>query len=379
MIDLEDDDTTDITSSRAVRDAAFAALGRLDGTIANLSAGARAIFAQRLVTECVIDALRVERHAFTDNRFAVWRAGGGTLSSEETTRQRSPRRVMAAVLSELGSHEWQPLAEAAQGFGTIARPIRDAQRTEDEADPVDDLWQASDLSKRIAIRKGPSNLALDYTHAAREHVVFAPRESQLRAFGDGIYRRAYELSPIGPPTWALSLYAGVILKADGVLRQALPLPSSIIGHALRADIDRSERVAAHFAALERSAKGLLKISEEALSADHITRERSSGFRSTSRAPSLARHLAGYGAMRSDQLERLLGATRAGVHGMIVSLREIDVATTSQASGVKLHSFVPGRPSRPSHRAHEREVLSRSALNEFDAAMEHVDALLTKKQ
>lgn len=378
-IDLDDRDATDSAIQRSARDDAVAALGRLDGTIANLNSSALTIFAQRLVTDCIIDALRVERHAFTDHRFATWRAGISTLSGEETNRQRSPARVLTAVVSELGSHEWQPLAEAAQRFGTIAQPITHAGRTEDEADPVDDLWQASDLANRVKIEKKPSNLALDYADAARDHVVFAPRESRLRTFGDGAYRRAYEVSPVGPPTWALSLYAGVILKADGVLRQAPPLPGSIVAHALRADIDESERVAAHFSAVQRSAERLLKMAEEASKADHAIRNRCSGFRSTSRAPALARHLAGYGAMRSDQFESLLGATRAGVHSMLVSLRSSGLVSTTTENGVKLHSYVLRQ--RPESASQDRElgVFSRRSLDEFDAAMEHVDELLTKKQ
>lgn len=377
MIDLDDYDTIDFDSRRVVRDRTVVALGRLDGTIANLNSGAGAIFAQRVVTDCVIDALRIERHAFTDHGFAIWRAGIATLTGEETNRQRSPGRIMTAVLSELGSHEWQPLAEAAQGFGTIARPVRDARRIEDDSDPVDDLWQASDLAKRVKLGKGSSNLALDYADAAREHVVFAPRESQLRTFGDGAYRRAYRLLPIGPPTWALSLYAGFVLKSDGVLRHALPLPGSIMAHSLRADVDETERVSDHLAALERSARQLTRIAEVATRADRAIRERCSGLRSTSRASALASLLAGFGAMRSDQLERLIGATRVGVHGMLVSLREIGLATTTQASGVKLHSFVADGPSQSNDGVRQRETFSRSALDEFDAAMTAVDELLSQ--
>lgn len=84
MIDLDRPDTATTAELRSARDAAFTALGRLDGAIAGLAPEARGIFAARLVTECVVDALRVERHAFTDNRFAAWRAGVVTLSDEAT-------------------------------------------------------------------------------------------------------------------------------------------------------------------------------------------------------------------------------------------------------------------------------------------------------
>lgn len=82
-------------------------------------------------------------------------------------------------------------------------------------------------------------------------------------------------------------------------------------------------------------------------------------------------------MRSDQLERLIGATRVGVHGMLVSLREIGLATTTQASGVKLHSFVADGPSQSNDGVRQRETFSRSALDEFDAAMTAVDELLSQ--
>ena len=97
MIDLDVPDSATTAELQYARDAAFAALGRLDGAITGLTPEARDIFAARLVTECVVDALRVERHAFTDDRFVAWRAGIVTLSDEATNRQRSPARIANAV------------------------------------------------------------------------------------------------------------------------------------------------------------------------------------------------------------------------------------------------------------------------------------------
>ncbi|MEP3145452.1 hypothetical protein [Qipengyuania citrea] len=381
MIDLHDPHVFSAGEIRIARDRALAALGRLDGTVAGLGGDALAIFAKRLVTGCVIDALRVERHAFTEGRFAAWCAGIGTLSDEATNRQRSPSQVMRAVLGELATHSWAPLAEAAQAFHDVAKPLADGPRSPDEADPVDDLWEAHELAASIAPSEEP-NLALAYAEAAREHVVFAPRETQLRMFGDGAYRKTYQLTSAGPPTWALGLYVGTVLKADGLLRQALPLPGAIVAHALRQDIEGGERYLAHYTAIGRAAEALAKAADEARGADTVVRERCASLRSSSRAPSLARHLAGLGALRSDQIERVLGLSRAGVHGMIASLRRLGLVSSTKVSGVKLHAFVVNTPTGEhvrSGRPTPLASLSTAALDEFDGAMKAVDAILTKSQ
>ena len=379
MIDLDRPDTATTAELRSARDAAFTALGRLDGAIAGLAPEARGIFAARLVTECVVDALRVERHAFTDNRFAAWRAGVVTLSDEATNRQRSPVRIANAVIGELVAHEWQPLAEAAEAFRTIARPLRRGPGSNDEPDPVDDLWQACELANEATASASRSDLALGYADLARRHAVFAPRESQLRTFGDGVFRRAYEPTPSVPPTWALGLYAGAILKADGLLRHAIPLPGTIVAHALRPDVDEAERHLAHYEAVERAARRLAVIAEEARLADADIRERCSSLRSSSRTPALARHLAGLGALRSDQIERVLGVSRVGVHGMIVNLRQLSLVATTTVSGIKLHSLrtnTTGEHVR-SAQATPWAGLSKAALDEFDDAMLALEKLMPK--
>lgn len=225
---------------------------------------------------------------------------------------------------------------------------------------------------------GGSDLALRYADLARRHAVFAPQESQLRTFGDGVFRRSYELAPTAPPTWAFSLYAGLVLKADSLLRHAVPLPRAIVAHALRSDVDEAERRLAHYAVVERAARELSRMAEEARVADAAIREGCSSLRSSSRAPLLALHLAGLGALRSDQIERALGVSRAGVHGMIANLRATGLVTTTQVSGVKLHALtantpIGGRvgstPQTPS------AGLSKVALVEFDTAMAALDRLV----
>jgi len=205
--------------------------------------------------------------------------------------------------------------------------------------------------------------------------VFAPRESQLRTFGDGVFRRAYEIAPVAPPTWALGLYAGMVLKADDLLRHAVPLPGAIVAHALRSEIEEEDRRLAHYGAVERTAERLSKIVEEARNADATIQERCSGMRSSSRAPALARYLAGLGALRSDQIERLLGISRAGAHGMIARLRQTGLIATSQVSGVKLHQLVRRGKTGPSVRKTPVKAFSREAIQAFENAVADVDRLL----
>ena len=379
MIDLDRPDTATTAELRSARDAAFTALGRLDGAIAGLAPEARGIFAARLVTECVVDALRVERHAFTDNRFAAWRAGVVTLSDEATNRQRSPVRIANAVIGELVAHEWQPLAEAAEAFRTIARPLRRGPGSNDEPDPVDDLWQAHELAAAIAPSQEP-NLALTYAEAAREHVVFAPRETQLRMFGDGVYRKTYQLTPAGPPTWALGLYVGRVLKGEGMLRHALPFPGAIVAYALRRDIEDGERYLGHYTAIGQATTVLSKLADEARRAEMVIADRCSSLRGSSRAPLAAQYLAGFGALRSDQLEWVLSASRTGVHGIIATLRKAWLVQTRGMGSVKLHAlatnFAADEPTG-SKRAEATGGLSKKALDEFDAAMDALEGLISK--
>ncbi|RIV84175.1 hypothetical protein [Aurantiacibacter zhengii] len=380
MLDLDLPNTATTAELRGARHAAFAALGRLEGAMNGLAPEARGIFAARLVTECVIDALRVERHAFTDNRFAAWRAGVVTLSDEATNRQRSPVRIANAVVGELVAHEWQPLAEAAEAFGLLARPLRRGPGFADETDPVEDLWQASQLASEVTASADGSDLALGYADLARRHTVFAPRETQIRTFDDGVFRRAYEMAPTVPPTWSLGFYAGTVLKAEGLLRHAIPLPGAIVAHALRPDVDEAERHFAHYEAVERAARRLANSAEEVRVADAVIRERSSSLRSNSRAPLLARHLAGFGALRSDQIDRVLGVSRVGVHGMIVSLRQLGLVATTTVSGIKLHSFRTNKSAGEHVRSAQATPwagLSKAALDEFDDAMLALEKLMPK--
>tara|TARA_Y100001947_G_scaffold134043_1_gene121132 strand:- start:799 stop:1953 length:1155 start_codon:yes stop_codon:yes gene_type:complete len=379
MIDIYDHHAISAGEIRIARDRALAALGRLDGTVAGLGGDALAIFARRLVTACVIDALRVERHAFTDDRFAAWRAGIGTLSDGATHHQRSPSRVTRAVLGELATHSWAPLAEAAQAFHDVARPLSDGPRSPDEPNPVDDLWQAHELAAAIAPSQEP-NLALTYAEAAREHVVFAPRETQLRMFGDGVYRKTYQLTPAGPPTWALGLYVGRVLKGEGMLRHALPFPGAIVAYALRRDIEDGERYLGHYTAIGQATTVLSKLADEARRAEMVIADRCSSLRGSSRAPLAAQYLAGFGALRSDQLEWVLSASRTGVHGIIATLRKAGLVQTRGMGSVKLHAlatnFAADEPTG-SKRAEATGGLSKKALDEFDAAMDALEGLISK--
>ena len=141
-------------------------------------------------------------------------------------------------------------------------------------------------------------------------------------------------------------------------------------------------MAPHYGALARTAQRLSTIAEEARVAVAAIREPSSSLRSSSRAPLLARHLAGFGGLRSDQIERILGVSRAGVHGIIASLRTMRLVVTKQVSKVKLHAL----KANISIGEHVRSApptpwagLSTSALDEFDDVMKAIDAILTNKQ
>ena len=99
-------------------------------------------------------------------------------------------------------------------------------------------------------------------------------------------------------------------------------------------------------------------------------------RSTSRVPALYTLLSGFGAMRSAQLERLLGVSRLGLRKMLSTLEEDWCVSRTTISGVHLYSATWPR-SRMEAPPLPASPFTPGTLVEFDTAMHEVDALLAR--
>jgi hypothetical protein len=163
------------------------------------------------------------------------------------------------------------------------------------------------------------------------------------------------------------------LHGVGFLNVALPCPGLIRLDALASDADSQLHRAT---SLRDLCSRLAALTEDAHTSASELEGLRSARRSTSRVPALFEWLAGFGALRSAQIERLLAATRLGVSGMLGALDQSSVLTRDTVAGVHLYQIkVPARCSRtePPH----PPALSSEVLREYDASMAEVEALLSK--
>lgn len=153
--------------------------------------------------------------------------------------------------------------------------------------------------------------------------------------------------------------------------------------ALR-DLDNHPAVEAALAAIVQSEAlrdALNHLNSLLVEARDICRDladRYSGKRASSRAPQLYGLLSGFGPLRSSQIEAVLGATRLGVRTMLAALSQAGDLTIETLSGVKLYSVTHTRaPLAPSALTDEPGHFSSEALEDYDAALAQIDALLAR--
>ena len=167
-------------------------------------------------------------------------------------------------------------------------------------------------------------------------------------------------------------------RAAGTLRCALPFPGLIRLDTVRVEIDPAERRIVVATSLRDLAHAMfIKLAE----ADRLSRrieDLRPGRRTTSRAPAVFELLAGFGPLRSSQIETLLGVTRLGVRGMLAALSDIGVLERSSLAGVRLYA-ISNRDPTPPMTSDPAEVFafSHAAIDEYKASMADIDALLVR--
>lgn len=354
------------------------ALGRLDGALAHCDPATLRLFAARMLRDTLLAALRQEGHAFTDSRFYAWFAGIATLSDEPPRRARPPRALGEAILTELAHSPWEPLADLAARLGPALLAPRDFTAPTGH----EDVHAIVAAARRLVGGLAPSPLpvpALARLHQAiGRDTIFAPPERAHEPVVRGSLRLSLARAPLPAPRWAIEMLWGEHWRAAGTLRCALPFPGLIRLDAVRDGATREDAHIAIATALRDVACAMFDALGEAGRLARRIAELRSGRRSTSRAPALFEVLAGFGPMRSAQLETMLGATRLGVRAMLDALGAAGVLERNTVCGVRLYSVseqthTPLSASGPP----ERFAFSRAALDEYDASMAGVDELLAR--
>lgn len=354
------------------------ALGRLDGALTHARPAAKRIFAGLVLGATLTSALRQEGHAFTYPRFEAWFAGLVPLTDTASRPARTPRILAEAVLAELAHSSWAPLAELARSLQPALLAPRDFAEEGAHADTHDAIAAARTLIADLGTETTPLPFAsLSRLHAAiPDSTRFAPAERAPETITIGAIQMTVERAPPPSPRWAIELVYGEHLRATGLLAAALPCPGLVRLDALADADDPLEARIIRAQALRALALDLAaKLTRAQDGAAQIAADLA-GQRRSARTPALAALLAGFGAMRSAQIEAVLGATRLGVRGMLATLRDRGLVTRTAVSGVWLYSLARRNP-QPAYAPEpaERLAFSREALEEFGAATAEIDRLL----
>ena len=358
------------------------ALGRLDGALRYLPPSASRILAARLLRESLIAALRQEGQAFSEHRFLGWFAGLTPLADaleRPIAALRSPHATVGAILTALSHSSWPPLAALASSMSTAFLAVADTDVGSAHGDAYTLITEARELLATLEQAPSPLPFALlgQLHRATAGSMAFAPveRDHTQLALGDLLVNVERPAAP--SPRWALEIHYGEYWRAAGLLCHALPLTGLIRLDALTDDESGQSRIVRAQALRDLASRLAQRIDEARALMDQLgllTAQR----RSTSRMPALFELLAGFGAMRSSQIEALLGATRLGVRKMIGSLEESGVLRRSTLAAVRLYEIVPAQMSKEAT-AEPRVVsaFSSAAIVEYDAAMDEVDRLLAR--
>jgi hypothetical protein len=355
--------------------AAVLALGKLDGAMAYCPPAALRIFAGRVLRDTLINALRQEGHAFTESRFQAWFAGLATLTDTLRRDVVQPRALCEAVLTELRHGSWTPLANLAKLMKPALLAPRDLEAGDTRADAHNLIADARTLLSTLP-SDGTSPLhAIDLLHeAVAKSPRFAPTERSSTPFSVGTRRLTMERASRPSPRWAIEIVHGETLYDAGTLRHALPLLGLIRIDTLQ-DPDDEGIGYARAAQLHDLATTMAEHLDQAVKLARLLDRLPAGRRRTSRAPLVFEMLAGFGAMRSAQIEHIIGATRLGVSGMIRALDTTGLIERSTIAGA--HLFAAGTPPPIDTLPAQAENLAFSdeALDEYEASLAELDRLL----
>ncbi|TCM15394.1 hypothetical protein EDF56_11074 [Novosphingobium sp. PhB165] len=381
-----------IPESAADRDALTLSalfLGRIQGATRLLPEPCLRVLAARIIRESLIAALRQEGHSFTDQRFHEWFAGLKTLTDDPGHNLRPARAICQAILTEFSHSSWPHLAEAAQNLTRAFMAPADFIRSGHEA-VHEDLNTVIAEARRLLASIDPLEDELPFQavsalfKAARTNVRFGLQEAGLQMIHGPGRSLAHEVRVPENSRWALDILAGEFLSSPQGLPLAFPLPSLV---RLSAPCDfpyedvpdpltpspRDDAPAALRDALWQLDRMLGEAGEQV----DLIRERSGGRRSSGRSTPVLEFLAGFGTLRSAQIEQLVGASRLGVRTILTAIAEMGLlASEASHNRTLMYRYAPSAQTVSGQGEGAGEfAFSRDALDEYEASMNAIDELL----
>jgi hypothetical protein len=347
------------------------------------------IFAGLVIRTTLIRALAQEGHAFTDERFDAWFAGLVPLADAEATGvTRSAKVIAGVVLAELALSSCGPIADCARLLRPAMMVQRDMAAPDEHEQTHATIADAHALVGQLEVRISPLPFAaLERLHALiKSSKRFAPTERATTIIQVGHRQLSVERTLDRSPRWALDLVYGEHLKATGFLAAALPFPGLIRLDALPhfdggvANDDPAIARIIRASALRDVALDHLAYLARARDRTACIDESLAGHRASSRAPMLCEVLGGFGAMRSSQIEAVLGKTRLGVRVILDALFKTGLIARSSVSGVWLYRFGPiPRSAEALLDSPASSAFSSEALGEYETANADIDRLLARME
>lgn len=325
-----------------------------------------------------MSALRQEGHAFTDMRFHAWFAGLVTLSDEPVRGARPPRMLCDTILAELSFSSLPPLADLATRIRPALLAPGEFGTYEDGVEARSAFADARRLLDELTVPFAPLPFeALATLHGAvSADMRFAPPEPTAASIP--ITGRPVAIREVirPAPLWAVELLVGERFRAEGALPCFLPLPGLILRRTMEHPLDAEARRALADT-LRSTTETIRALLQRALALADYLGANMPARRGTSRAPAVFELLAGFGPLRSAQIETVLGATRLGVRKMLASLATANVLSRVTISGGHLYDAGMADVPTPVAPGDANPALSRPAIDEYEASLAAIDRLLAR--
>ncbi|MFT4054290.1 MAG: hypothetical protein QM681_07265 [Novosphingobium sp.] len=352
-------------------------LGRIGGALSYCSEATLRVLAGRALRHTLIAALRQEGHAFTEMRFHAWFAGLTTLCDDSPRSARPARALSNAILTELANWGDTAIAEAAGRLKTALLAPLESHDENANAEAGRTLEAARLLVAAMpSMRTSPFTDLATLHHAIAESVEFAPPERTTSRLATPL--RQFEIAVPSPkaPLWAIDLIFSRRLCEQHNLHPPFPFPGLARADAVgEADAPQRRFVLAN--AMQDAVGPVLTMFQDADALARIAHAPAPGRRGNSRAPQLMELLAGFGPLRSRQIETMLGASRLGVAGMVESWEALGAIGRTTISGSHLLEMRTAQRTSMRSAAPELPSFSMAALADYESSMEAIDRLLAR--
>lgn len=368
---LEDDQAAPIEAD------ALMAFGNMCGALSYCPEATLRIFAGQALRHTLIAALRQEGHGFTEMRFHAWFAGLTTLSEDSPRSARPARALCNAILTELAN--WGDTALAAAAGQLQAALLAPLEGHDENANAeANRILEAARLLIGTLPPPQTSPLAdLAALHnAIAGSIDFAPPERTTARLATPLRQFKVEVPSLKAPLWAIDLIFSRRLFEQRNLRAALPLPGLTRANAI-SEADVLQRRLIFAESMQNAVGPMLTMMRNADALARFAHTPAPGRRGNSRAPLLMELLAGFGPLRSRQIETILGASRLGVAGMIESWEAMGAISRTTISGSHLLEMRTTRRASEQSPRPEARVFSTSALADYEASMAAIDRLLAR--